>query len=558
MPTCFFSQYSTISKSMFPNNSRASMPGWLVAVVVGCIVSGLLTGCTTDGQPVDQTEPTTETASQETEPNRTTSEPSADHASDEKDEPQTNGKYKPTWASLKNHPTPEWFDDAKLGIFVHWGVYSVPGYKTEWYPRLMYREGDRFYDEGKTIYQYHRNTYGPQSEFGYKAFIPKFKAKKWDPDRWAKLFGEVGAGYVLMPAEHHDGFAMWDSDLTDWNAVERGPERDIIGDLADAVRKRGMKFAPTYHRGYHWYYYNHKDKYDTGDPAYSGLYGASHPDCDPLSEEDHPCDPPSEEWLKTWRNRWFEIMDKYKPDMMWLDFGWGTHKAYFPYAKEMMARFYNAEEKWGKDVVVNNKTIAEVIKPGIPEDVGDYVSSDHRDEPEITERKWAKPTTLAGDHSWGYNRIAKPEDFKTVNSLVDMIVDVVSKNGNVMLNVGPKSSGVIPEIQKERLRGVGEWLDVNGEAIFGTDYWKTFGTDNIRFTRTGDRVLYVTVLEWPGDQVLVEPLSDWTAEDVSSVRMLGSDEDLSWSFGNRGLTLKTPSEKPCKHAFVFKIQRSTK
>ncbi len=515
--------------------------GYMLFAVMGGLAAMALVGCRTEQQTHR------ESGEQASSSSKTSGESSSDGT----------GSFSASWSSLKKHKTPDWFDDAKLGIFVHWGVYSVPGYKTEWYPRLMYRKGDRFYEEGKTIFQYHRDTYGPQSEFGYKEFIPKFKAEKWDPDRWAKLFSDVGAGYVLMPAEHHDGFAMWDSDLTRWDAVERGPERDLIGELVNAVRKRDMKFAPTFHRGYHWYYYNHKKKWDTSDPKYSDLYGASHPDCDPLNKEDAPCDPPSQEWLKTFKNRWFEIMEKYQPDMMWLDFGWGTHKAYFPHAKEMMARFYNKEKEWGKKLVVNNKTIADVVKPGIPREVGDYVASDHRDEPKITKRKWAKPTTLAGEHSWGYNRMAKPGDFKSVNSLVDMIVDVVSKNGNVMLNVGPKANGVIPDIQKKRLRGVGQWLDVNGEAIFDTDYWKTYGKEKIRFTRKGKTILYVTVLEWPGDEVNVEQLSNWDESDVEAISMLGSDEELDWSIDEDGLTVSTPSEKPCKHAFVFRITRST-
>ncbi|HKJ66586.1 MAG TPA: alpha-L-fucosidase, partial [bacterium] len=244
------------------------------------------------------------------------------------DGPEVKQRYEPTWESLKQHQVPDWFDDAKFGIFIHWGVYSVPAYESEWYPRHMYREGS-------DIFQYHVENYGHPSEFGYKDFIPEFTAENWDPEEWADVFHQAGARYVVPTAEHHDGFAMWDSDLTEWDAMDKGPHRDIIGELEQAVRDRGMKYAPSYHRAHNWYYYTCADNYDTCDPQFSGLYSTPHPD------QEHP----AEEWLRDWKARWEEIRDRYRPDFLWFDFGWGE-TAFHPYAKQIIADYYNLAREW--------------------------------------------------------------------------------------------------------------------------------------------------------------------------------------------------------------------
>lgn len=185
---------------------------------------------------------------------------------------QVDGKYESTWESLKQHPVPEWFDDAKFGIFIHWGVYSVPG----WAPLDQYRYAEHYpqfmYKWWTPTYEYHKSHYGDPSEFGYKDFIPMFTAEHWDPHQWAELFQKAGARYVLPVAEHHDGFAMWDSDLTEWDAAEKGPKRDIIGELEQAVRARGMKYGVSYHRARHWwFFFRNKGEYDVSTAKYAGL-----------------------------------------------------------------------------------------------------------------------------------------------------------------------------------------------------------------------------------------------------------------------------------------------
>ena len=449
-------------------------------------------------------------------------------------------QYEPTWESLKTHELPEWFDDAKLGIFIHWGVYSVPAYKNEWYPRFMYTEGH-------DIYQHHTETYGPPWEFGYKDFLPDFTAENWDPDRWAKLFKEAGARYVVPVAEHHDGFAMWDSELTEWDAMDKGPQRDIIGELGKAVRKLDMKYAPSYHRAQNWKYYepsyNLEKNCDTENPKFAGVDGI-------YPEPHEPGAPQSKAFLDNWEARWKEIQRKYKPDFAWFDFGWGD-TLFHPYMKRMMADYFNTAREWGKEVAFNNKTIRN--EPMAPPEVGDFIELDHLSMDSINTRKWQCPTYMGGG-SWAYNRVATPEDYKTANQLIDEFVDIVSKNGNLLLNVGPKADGTIPQIMKDRLKTIGQWLEVNGEAIFDTDYWKTYGEDSIRYTRKGDQTVYAISMNWPEEDIVLNAFKDYDESQIQSVSMLGLDEPVEWSFQEEGLIINPPGEKPCEYAYAFKIQ----
>jgi len=440
--------------------------------------------------------------------------------------------YQPNWESLEQHEVPDWYDDAKFGIFIHWGVYSVPAWApvggessssqySEWYPFHMYVEGD-------TTYEYHREHYGELSEFGYKDFIPMFTAEKWDPDRWAQLFDDAGARYVVPVGEHHDGFPMWDSDLTEWDAKDKGPKRDIIGELAKAVRKRDMKYAPSYHRMMNYY-----------DPRFEdGHFNNPH-----FSE-----DGPDSLFVKNWKERWEELRDKYKPAIMWFDGDWMAPVEVWG-TKQVMADYYNTAQSWNKEVVINDR-MGEVRG-----ERGDFYTTEYEygiRTDTLIKHKWESCRGIGG--SFGYNKNEGPGDYMTVNALVDMLVDIVSKNGNLLLNIGPKADGTIPEIQKDRLLGIGEWLNVNGEAIYGTDYWKKYGEDNIRFTRKGENTLYAIAMEWPGKQVTIRSLNDQEDVGIESVSMLGVDGELNWELSAEGLTIDTPSEKPCEHAYAFKIR----
>ena len=231
-------------------------------------------------------------------------------------------EYDPTWDSLESHSIPGWFSDAKFGVYFHWGPYSVPAFGTEWYPREMYQEGTE-------MHQHHVETYGDPSEFGYRKFIPDFHGDAFDPQEWATLCEDAGAQYVGATAIHHDGFAMWDSDITEWNAAEMGPERDVLGELAEAVRDRDMKFVAAFHHAWNWWYYPRKEGYDTMDPEYAGLYSQPH-------EEGE--DPP-EEYYERWRDLTNEVVEEYRPDLLWFDFGWGNaaFAAHDEYRREVVA-----------------------------------------------------------------------------------------------------------------------------------------------------------------------------------------------------------------------------
>jgi alpha-L-fucosidase len=450
--------------------------------------------------------------------------------------------YEPTWESLKTHPLPKWFDDAKFGIFIHWGIYCVPGYKTEWYPRHMYTEGH-------DIYNHHTEKYGPPWEFGYKDFLPQFTASRWNPEEWAALFKQAGARYVVPVAEHHDGFAMWDSDLTEWDAMDKGPKRDIIGELGKAVRVLDMKFAPSFHRALNWKHYEPSykldHKCDTEDPEYAGV-GKIYP------EPHEPGATQSKAFLDEFENRWKEIQRKYEPDLAWFDFGWGDYP-FHPYMKRMMADYYNTAKKWGKEVAFNNKTIRS--EPMAPPEVGDFIELDHMKMDSINERKWQCPTSIhMGRGSWGYDNTATAENYKSADYLIDEFVDIVSKNGNLLLNIGPKPDGTIPQIQIDRLKDIGKWLEVNGEAIYETRCWKTYGEDNIRYTRKGSKTVYAISLEWPENQILLKSFRQYKKSQIKSVTMLGNDSPLDWSLSDKGLTILSPKQKPCLHAYSFKIE----
>jgi alpha-L-fucosidase len=466
---------------------------------------------------------------------------------------QTQGKmpavcYEPTWESLKHYRVPDWYKDAKFGIFIHWGVYAVPAFDSEWYPRNMYREG-------RKVYEHHKTNWGDQKEFGYKDFVPMFKAEKWDPDEWADLFRKSGAKFVVPVAEHHDGFAMYDSSRTRWNSVKMGPHRDVLGELAKAVRRRGIKLGASTHYAHNWRYYPHSDQFDTNDPAYFDLYARPH-------GEDEPADA---DFIEHWYTRTVDIVDKYQPDVLWFDFGFNRPE-FEPYRRKIAAYYYKKGNEWERGVVLNYK------KDAFPDGAA-VLDLERGKLGAIRPMVWQTDTSIS-TKSWGY---IDNDEFKSVDSLVDDLVDIVSKNGVLLLNVGPKADGTIPDEARDILLGIGKWLQTNGEAIYGTRPWHTYGEgptkgrighmserktklaaytpEDVRFTTKGN-ILYVICLAWPGKEVTIKSLGTRTflgSEKISDVRLLGCEDALKWSRDEQGLRMELPSEKPCDYAFVFKI-----
>jgi alpha-L-fucosidase len=474
--------------------------------------------------------------------------------------------YEPTWNSLLQHRTPQWFQEAKFGIYTHWGVYAVParGPNATWYPYNMYREGT-------PQCEYHVKTYGGPEKFGYKDFIPQLTGEKFDPDEWAELFKKAGAQFAGPVGEHHDGFCMWDSRYTEWNAARMGPKRDVVGELEKAIRKQDMRFMVALHHAENWWFFPHwKKEFDVSDPRYAGLYGELHNlDKDPgegiegFEERFFAQDKPSKAFLDQWKGKTLEVIDEYQPDMLWFDFGLGRIQE--NYRREMLAYYYNRATEWGKEVLVTYK--GHYLPPGAG--VVDLELGRHDT---LTYHEWLTDTTVDDGQGWGY---LKETEYKSVKTLVHYLIDNVSKNGHLLLNVGPKPNGEIPEEAKELLVGIGEWLEVNGEAIYGTTPWMTYGegptempkagpfmedqeveytTQDIRFT-VKDDVLYAISLGWPDERLVIETLKHAYESEIKSVSLLGADGKLEWSLTPEGLSITPPGEKPCDHAFVFKIVR---
>jgi len=459
------------------------------------------------------------------------------------------GPFQPTWESLQHYQTPQWYLDAKFGIFVHWGVYSVPAFGNEWYPRNMYIPGSREFD-------HHVKTYGPQTQFGYKDFIPLFRAEKFDPDHWAGLFRQAGARFVVPVAEHHDGFAMYDSALTDWCASKMGPKRDLIGELAEAVRKQWLVFGLSSHRAEHWWFFDGGMAFDSDvqDPRYAGLYGPAQPRTTQ----------PHEAHLEDWLARTCELVDRYEPQLVWFDW-WIEQPVFAPYLRKFAAYYYNRGAQWDRGVAINYKNQA------FPETAAVY-DIERGQLSDLRPIFWQTDTAIS-KNSWGY---VQEQHYKTAGSIIGDLVDIVSKNGALLLNIGPRSDGTIPEAEEQILLEIGQWLALNGEAIYGSRPWQVFGegptqivsgsfsdtkrqeftAQDMRFTTKGN-ALYAILLGWPerGEAVvqsLGSQLRLYNAE-IGKVEMLGVREPLQFSRTTRGLRVKLPAEKPCQHAYVLKI-----
>lgn len=466
--------------------------------------------------------------------------------------------YDGTWESLQRMPVPAWFDDGKIGIFIHWGPYSVIGHRkggkgyAEHVPKLIYTDSTYYYD-------YLRERWGAAPpEFGYKDIIPEFKAEKWNPDEWAKLFADVGAKYVVLTAEHHDGWANWDSDLTPWNAVDMGPKRDIVGDLGKAVRSYGLKYAPSYHRERHTSFFTTKqylvDAKPHADileeikrvPESASLYG-------PFGF--------SREAIDEYVARWKEIQDKYHPDMMWFDDipiftrdGNNTQvepKVFKPeiqylydQCRAMITDFMNNGAARDQAVYVNNKG----KNRNWPDGVGCFEKDNLK--LKVIGPKWQSCTTFGT--SFGY---LEDDTYKSVEGVIHEMIEVVSRNGNFLINIGPKADGTLVPEQVERLQAMGEWLKINGDAIYGTRYWKINDQEagHLAFTTKG-KSLFAIAMEKPKDGFVIEGTKKWKKDQVKSVRLLGSGESVKWELAPDGLKIIPPADLgKSKYAWAFEI-----
>jgi alpha-L-fucosidase len=468
--------------------------------------------------------------------------------------------YTPDWESLSAHnQSPRWFQDAKFGIYFHWGVYSVPAFDSEWYPRNMHFPG-------KTM-EHHIRHYGPPGEFGYHDFVPLFKAENFNAGKWATLFKKAGARFAGPVAEHHDGFSMWDSDVTPWNAMDKGPHKDMLGELANAFRDQGMKLVTTFHHARNLQRYSDKpDEKEFANSHYPLFEGMPPTFNDPELNMLYG-NVPEDRWIEeVWLGKLKEVIKKYHPDIIWFD----SWLDLIPEKKqlEFCAYYLNEAAKNDQEVVIVRKQ----------DDLPLTVSINDLEKSRmnhIGDQCWMTDETISKG-SWCYT---EDLEIKDTRDLLHVLIDIVSKNGVLMLNISPKADGTIPENQKDVLLGIGKWLDQYGEAIYGTRPWYTYGegptrepeghfrhheeflkivysSEDIRYT-TKDNIIYALILGWPEgkDEVVFNAFKDQELS-INAVSLLGSGHRISWTIDNGSLQVSLPAEKVNDMAIVYKIEIS--
>jgi alpha-L-fucosidase len=422
-------------------------------------------------------------------------------------------KYEPTWESLDKRPTPAWFDEAKFGIFIHWGVYSVPawgakGTYAEWYWQYMN-------DPKNPTWKFHAATYG--EKFRYQDFAPMFKAEMFAPDLWADLLVRSGAKYVVLTSKHHDGFCLWPSAQSwNWNSMDVGPHRDLCGDLTKAVKARGLKMG-LYYSFYEWYH--------------------------PLYQSDR------KRYVEEHVNPQIrDLVTRYEPAVLWMDGDWDDPPELWQ-STELLAWLFN--ESPVRDFVAVNDRFGK----GTPRKHGGFYATEYgRGQSELTgpPHKWEENQGMGA--SFGYNRNEGLEDYRAAAQLIWMLVDVVGRGGNLMLDIGPTADGRIPVIMQQRMVEIGDWLKVNGEAIYGTTRWREYKDgDKIRYTAKGGAI-YAITQGWPGRELV---LSVPKAEGAVTATLVGYKEPLKAAVKDGKLHIDVPplsvDEAPCRHVYAFKL-----
>ena len=434
--------------------------------------------------------------------------------------PMAPGPFAPTWDSIQaNYQTPSWYKDAKFGLFMHWGLYSVPAHHSEWYEKEMYGP----------LLAWHTQTFGPPEKFGYKDFIPLFTQSHFNADEWAELFKRAGAKFVIPTAEHHDNFAMWDSDVTPFNAMKMGPKQDLIGELGAAVRKQGLKFGVSNHGMENFTFINPSPdltarlqaaKADLYDPQWAAFYNVA--DRSPAAMT---------RFLTDWVNRNLELIDKYQPDLLWFDNGVNL-RVLDPLKEHVAAYYYNRAKQWGKQVSISTKYIAYAPSNDDTKQIGsilDFEKIGSRSPAGIRPAPWIVDDPIGS--TWGYTQGMR---VSSADSIVAKLVDTVSKDGTYMLNLSPMSDGSFPEDQKRTLHEVGAWLAVNGDAIYETHAWTKFGEKGWHFTVKGG-ALYA--IGYPAGDATIASVGS-NAGHVDKVELLGSQEPVNFSQDDSGLHLQ--------------------
>ena len=519
----------------------------------------------------------------------------------EKNEPMMKGKFQPTWSSLENYQVPEWFRNAKFGIWAHWGPQCVEG-SGDWMARSMYLEGS-------AEYKHHVEHYGHPSEVGFKDIIPLFKAEKWNPDKLVEFYKKIGAQYFFALGNHHDNFDLWDSKYQAWNSKNMGPKRDILAEWEQAARKYELPFGISFHADHAWTWYEPSQRYDRNGPKagvpYDGTLtkavgkGKWWEGYDPqdLYAQNHPMSKgswvdgmihsqwawgngaclPTQEYCTNFYNRTVDAINRYNPDLIYFDV---TVVPFYPISDaglKIAAHFYNhnmATHKGKLEAVMLSKILDENQRKAIVWDV-------ERGAPnEIMEQPWQSCSCIGG---WHYNTsIYENNWYKSAADVVKLLVDIVSKNGNLLLSVPLRADGTFDEKEEKILNEFGDWMNINKEAILDTRPWEIFGegpiaeadikinaqgfnegsyskatAQEIRFTQT-KKDLYATVLAWPTEkQILIKSLSDESKlfpGKISRVELLGYGK-VPFTRTDKGLLINMPDKQINKIAPVFKIKK---
>lgn len=478
-------------------------------------------------------------------------------------------RYQPTWESLKQFRCPEWFRDAKFGIWAHWGPQCVPR-QGDWYARNMYVEGHR-------QYKFHLEHYGHPSRFGYKDIIPLWKAENWEPETLIRRYKKAGAKYFVGLGCHCDNFDCWNSKHHRWNSVNFGPRKDVVGLWRQAARKHGLRFGVTEHMAwsYSWFNVNKgADKkgplagvpYDGNDPKYQDLYHEPHPE----NLAQYPQNP-SEAWKRSWFNRMKDLIDQHRPDLVYTDGG-----VFGEQGRRIIAHYYNANTEWNKGRLDGVYTIKD--HSARRKTVGEYqdgialLDVERGSIEGIRKDAWQTDTCLGHWYYWdGYQ-------YKTARQVVHMLIDIVSKNGNLLLNFPLLPDGTLDAQEEQALEEITAWMALNGEGIFGTRPFETYGegptpviggffgekqakpftAEDIRFTTKGG-ALYAFVLGWPEERLRIRSLGTaaglWRNK-IARIQLLGSGEKIKWSLSAEALTIERPRQKPSDIALAFKIESS--
>ncbi|XP_052282984.1 alpha-L-fucosidase-like isoform X1 [Dreissena polymorpha] len=432
-------------------------------------------------------------------------------------------RYDPNWDSLDKRPNPAWYDESKIGIFLHWGVFSVPSLLSEWF--WMQWQGEK---DPRAV-KYMTDNYKP--DFTYPDFAKDFDADLFDPDEWADIFNASGAKYVVLTSKHHEGYTNWPSKYSfSWNSMDVGPHRDLVGDLANSIRKKTNIHFGLYHSLFEWfnpiYLQDKANKFQTND----FVTGKTMPEL-------------------------YELVNAYKPDVIWSDGDWEAPDTYWN-SSNFVAWLYNDSPV--KDSVVTNDRWGQ----GVGCKHGGFLTCSDRYNPGVLQkRKWENAMTI-DKQSWGYRRDATLSDMLTMEDLLATLASTISCGGNMLINVGPTKSGRIIPIFEERLRSLGDWLNVNGEAIYGTIPWTHQNdtvTPNVWYTSkknaVGDLDVYAILLSWPdpGTFMLGAP----TDTRSTLITLLGYPGYLSYT-GGAGIGIEIPAipinKMPCKYAWVLKLE----